>query len=215
MITQHTPETLIAFENRIRDIFAEGDLPFLVHLSGGNERELLEIFADIEPQDWVFSTHRSHYHALLKGIPPAQLEQEIRDGRSMFVFSRAHNFFTSSILAGICPIAVGVALHLKQIGSTAGVWCFVGDGAEDNGHFAEAVRYADGHDLPITFVIEDNNRQVDTSYEERWGTSERWEWGTKVVRYRYEATYPHGGAGLKPGSVTFKPDVVARFAAMA
>ena len=212
MITQHTAETLIAFENRIRNIFGAGELPFLVHLSGGNEAQLLEIFRDVERHDWVFSTHRSHYHALLKGISPNQLEQDIREGRSMFVFSAEHHFFTSSILAGICPIAVGVALANKRAGNDSHVWCFVGDGSEDNGHFCEAVRYATGHDLPITFVIEDNDRQVDTSYAERWGTAERWQWGSKVKRYAYVPTYPHGGAGLPPGSVTFKPEAVERFA---
>jgi len=209
----HTTETLIAFEHRIKSRFAAGELPFLVHLSGGNEQQLLDIFSEINDFDWVFSTHRSHYHALLKGIPEAEVEAAICSGNSMFIFDRARNFYTSSILAGVCAIACGVALEAKRSGSMSHVWCFVGDGAEDNGHFAEAVRYATGHALPVTFVIEDNNRQVDTDYATRWGTHTRTDWRSpNVMRYHYQPTFPHGGAGLPPGSVTFQPEIVARFA---
>jgi hypothetical protein len=219
MITPHTRESLIEFERGIKLLFANGELPFLVHLSGGNEDQLIEIFREVGPDDWVFSGHRNHYHALLKGIAPARLEKLILDGRSMFVYSREHKFVTSAILGGVCGMAAGVALALKQAGSKARVWCFLGDGAEDNGHAYEAIRFVTMRDLPCKFIIEDNGRQVDTTYLERWGTLERFSWRlampyreSKVHRYMYEPTFPHGGAGLPAGSVTFKPDVVARFA---
>ena len=209
----HTAETLIAFEARVVGMFAAGELPFLVHLSGGNESQLLEIFREIKPGDWIFSGHRSHYHYLLTGGSEEKLAQFIRDGRSMFVFDKALNFITSSVLAGLCCPAAGVALALKEAGSTARVWCFLGDGAEDNGHFCEAVRYAAGHELPVTFIVEDNDRQVDTDYETRWGKKWRPTWDASVVRrYHYTPTFPHGGAGLPAGSVKFRPEIVERFA---
>lgn len=210
-----TASDLIAFEDRIRDRFAAGELPFLVHLSGGNEAQLIDLFRDIGPQDWVFSTHRNHYHALLKGIPPAEVEAAICDGRSMFIFSREHRFFTSSILAGTCAIAAGVAWQLKHSGAPGRVVCFLGDGAEEEGHFYEAALFVEAQGLPCTFIIEDNARQVDTPKNERRGTAFRARYPLDdmacVLRYHYEATYPHAGAGLPPGSVTFKPEIVARF----
>ncbi len=199
----------MAFEQGTREAFADGSLPFLVHLSGGNEADLISIFRAVKPEDWVFSTHRNHYHALLKGIHPDRLAQLIADGRSMFVFSEDHNFVTSSILAGNAAMAAGVALAIQQDGESRHVWCFVGDGAEDNGHFYEAVRFATARDLPVTFVIEDNDRQVDTDFVSRWGSSNRFPWDSpKVIRYHYKPTFPHGGAGLPPGSVRFRPEVV-------
>jgi pyruvate dehydrogenase E1 component alpha subunit len=204
---------LIQFEQRIKALFAGGALPFLVHLSGGNEQQLIEIFRDIQPGDWVFSNHRSHYHALLHGIPADEVEAAICRGDSMFIFSTNRRFYTSSILAGTCCIACGVALEIKERGGNEKVWCFLGDGAEDNGHFYEAVRFAEGRDLPITFIIEDNDRQVDTDHATRWGTNERFRWETaKVTRYHYTPTFPHGGAGLPPGSVQFREEIVNRFA---
>jgi pyruvate dehydrogenase E1 component alpha subunit len=187
-------DELIDFEKRIADLFEAGKIPYPVHLSGGNEERLIEIFGRIKHDDYVFSTHRSHYHYLLKGGAPADLERMILLGDSMHVFDRNLNFFSSAIVAGCSAIAAGVALALKKKGSQAHVWCFVGDGAEDEGHFYEAARYVDGHSLPCTFVIEDNNRSVETPKVERYGSSEI-HWPACVVRYCYKPTYPHVGTG--------------------
>ena len=174
-----------------------GELPYLLHLAGGNEGPLIEIFKRVNEGDWIFGSHRSHYHYLLAGGVETELESKIRGGQSMFLFSRRLNFLTSSILAGAACIAAGVALALKSEGSKAHVWCFLGDGAEDEGHFYEAVAMVQGHDLPCTFIIEDNDRSVDTNVPLRRGTSERRNWGPHVERYHYKPTYLHGGSGCK------------------
>ena len=217
-----TSQDLIAFESKIRDHFAAGSLPCLIHLSGGNEMQLLDIFSRVRPHDWVFSTHRNHYHALLKGLPADHLEAEILAGRSMFIYSREHNFLTSSILAGTCCIAAGVAWDIArqplQLGPRPHVWCFLGDGAEEQGHYYEAALFAEAHRLPISFIIEDNQRQVDTPKHERRGSylfagnvaHEPLDHFACVERYYYTPTYPHGGAGLPPGSVTFQQAAIDR-----
>ena len=113
-LTAHTVASLIAFETSIRQKWEAGDLPFLLHLCGGNEDQLLEIFSRVRPGDWIFSSHRNHYHALLAGIPEETVRSKITDGDSMFMFSRAHNFFSSAILAGQCGIAAGVAWTIRR-----------------------------------------------------------------------------------------------------
>lgn len=200
-----TAEQLTAFENKMRDLFNEGELPSLLHLSAGNEDELVRIFADIKEGDWLFASHRSHFHALLAGIPPERVEKLIREDCSMFIFDKSRNFYTSAILGGTASIAAGVAWQLKQEGSANRVWCFFGDGAEDEGHVYEAIRFVDGWDLPCTFVIEDNNRSVDTDKACRRGPrSLDMAWPRdKVYRYHYTPTYPHAGRGPGP-VVTFK-----------
>jgi hypothetical protein len=186
-----TKEQLINFENEIADLYRDGKLPFLFHLSGGNEDQLIEIFKEIKEGDYVLSTHRNHYHALLHGIPPEELKEKILNGRSMFVFDRKRNFFTSAIIGGTPAIAAGIALALKKKGSSQKVWCFVGDGIEDTGHLWEAARYVDGHELPCNFIIEDNNRSVETTKEERWGKATKPEFPSCVRRYEYKITWPH------------------------
>ena len=186
-----TKQGLIEFENEIIKLYKDCKLPFLFHLSGGNEDKLIEIFKDIKEGDYVISNHRNHYHALLAGIPPEELKQKIIDGRSMFIYDRKRNFFTSAIIGGTPAIAAGIALALKRKGSSQKVWCFVGDGTEDSGHLFEAARYVSGFDLPCQFIVEDNNRSVCTSKIERWGNSTLPIMPSCVTRYQYDITYPH------------------------
>jgi len=167
---------LIAFEADISKLFEQAKIPSPVHLSGGNEDALIEIFQNIKPADWCFSNHRSHYHALLKGIPPEWLKAEILVNHSITINNAEYKFFSSAIVGGILPIAVGVAM----MGETA--WIFCGEMAAETGIFHECVKFATGHELPIHFVVEDNGYSVLTPTKEVW-------------RYSYERTFPHQGSG--------------------
>jgi len=192
-------DELISFEDEIGDLYLANKLPFLFHLSGGNEKELISIFENIDENDYVISNHRNHYHALLHGIPPEVVKNRILNGQSMFIYDRKRNFFCSAIIGGTPAIAAGIAWALKRKGSKQKVWCFVGDGTEDNGHLYEAIRYADGWDLPCTFIIENNDRSVEASNSERWGKSADYEWNSpSVIKYKYKITYPHA---RKPGVI--------------
>jgi TPP-dependent pyruvate/acetoin dehydrogenase alpha subunit len=192
-----TKEDLIAFENRVAELWEAGELPYLVHLSGGNEDQLIELFARINEGDWIFSTHRNHHHALLAGVEKTKLLKLIREGDSMFVFDRQRNFVTSAILAGTCCIAAGVAHALKAEGSNNRVWCFLGDGAADNGHFYEAFAFAVASDLPCTFVVEDNCRAV---HKREYGdcaviVPDDSRLDPYFYHLNYVAAYPHAGNG--------------------
>ncbi len=171
-----TSEELKAFEQEIGDIFLAGRIRAPIHLHGNNEEDLREIFNQVKPEDWVFSTHRSHYHALLKGIPPEEVKAEILKGNSICLQFPQYRFYTSAIVGGILPIALGVAMASYKC------WVFVGDMAAETGIFHECVKYATGHKLPIKFVVEDNHFSVDTPTEQVW-------------RYSYERKFPHQGVG--------------------
>lgn len=197
MITSHTKESLIAFEDGVRQEWERGELPSLLHLCGGNEDQLLSIFRRIRPQDWVFLSHRGHYHALLKGMPEERLLEFIRSDRSMFIFDKELRIFQSAILGGCCGIAVGVAMAIQESGEDAKCFIFIGDGAADNGRIYEAAMYATGHDLPIEFIIENNDRQVDTDIPTRRGPH-YWMMGLEspvISEYHYKSAWPHGGSG--------------------
>lgn len=202
---QWTKQELIDFENEIGNLYLDNKLPFLFHLSGGNEEQLINIFKDIKEGDYVLSNHRGHYHALLHGIPPETVKQRILDGRSMFIYDRKRNYFCSAIIGGTPAIAVGIAWALKKKGSNHKVWCFVGDGTEDSGHLFEAIRYVDGFDLPCKFVIENNNRSVESTNEERWGKTGDYKWNSpSVIKYYYDIVYPHA---RMPGMIDLKKTV--------
>jgi pyruvate dehydrogenase E1 component alpha subunit len=183
-------QQLIDFETDIATIYQTGKIKAPVHLAGGNEDALLEIFKDYIQGDWVFSTWRSHYHWLLSKHDPEELKRQILEGKSMHVFG--DKFFTSSIVGGITPIALGVAQALKMKGSLNKVWCFLGCMAVSGGLASECIRYARGHSLPIIFVVEDNNMSVRAKTRETWGLNK-----TCDLRvYKYERKYPHAGSGV-------------------
>ena len=184
----YSKEKLRAFEQSIKAAF-EGGVKGALHLSHGNEDQLIEIFKGIKREDWVFSTWRSHYHALLHGCSPTWLRNEILSGRSISINSRLHNFFSSSIVGGILPIATGKALAIKRRGRPERVWCFVGDMTASCGMFHDCLNYATGFDLPITFVVEDNGMSTNTPTEAVWGNGS----GNKVLRYAYKRGLPHSG----------------------
>lgn len=184
---------LIAFEENIKDEFLNGNIRAPIHLSVGSEEPPIEIFKEIREQDWVFSTHRSHYHALLKGIPPEWVRQEIVEGRSMHLNNKKYRFITSSIVAGVLPIAVGTALGIKRKGLDEKVWVFIGDMASTTGMCHECLLYASGWELPITFIIENNNYSVDTPTDGAWGVNNDSVGDVRV--YSYERVYPHAGCG--------------------
>jgi len=193
-------EDLIAFEAQVAEAYERGEIHAPVHLSSGNEDQLIEIFQGITRKDWVLSTWRSHYHALLHGIPPGELMRQILAGRSMFVNDAERRFYASSIAGGILPIAVGLGMAIKRRGEDRKVWCFVGDMAAMTGIFEEATRYAFNFELPVTFVIEDNFTSVYTPTRDSWfSNSYLWQSARSLlsncVYYQYKSTWPHSGIG--------------------
>lgn len=185
-------EDLIEFEEEIKQLFVDKKIRSPVHLSVGSEEPLIEIFKEVKEDDWVFSTHRSHYHALLKGIDREWLKNEILENRSIHIINKEHKLFTSAIMGGISPIAVGVAMALKRKGSKNNVWVFMGDMSAEMGIVYESMKYAARHNLPIVWVVEDNELSVNTPTQEVWGKSEV---EPKVIRYKYQRVYPHQGVG--------------------
>ncbi len=192
MIVPITKEDLIHFEDEIKEIYLAGKIKAPVHLCGGNEDQLIEVFKNVKQKDWVFSTHRSHYHALLKGISRDEIKREILEKRSMHINRKEYNFFTSAIVGGILPIALGTAMGAKLKGLEENVWAFVGDMAAEMGVFDECTKYAKRNNLPITFVVENNGLSVNTPTQKVWGEENS---KGKIIKYGYERVYPHHGCG--------------------
>ena len=184
---------LIDFEVEVAKRYESGEVKAPIHLSGGNEDQLIEIFKNINSDDWVFVPWRNHYHALLHGFDRQQLMDDIVAGKSMSTSSNINKFYSSAIVGGIIPIALGTAMALKRKNSDRKVWCFIGDMTFESGIFYESYKYAKNFDLPLQFVVEDNNLSTNTPVDETWG-------GKQIVPadvyyYEYKSEYPHHGTG--------------------
>lgn len=199
-MSKWSAEKLIAFETEIAEIFNSGKIRAPIHLYSGNEVSILSVFETVTPEDWVYCSWRSHYQCLLKGVPREEVKSAILEGKSISLCFPEHRVFSSAIVGGQLPIAVGTALGIKRSGGSEKVWCFLGDMTAETGIAQTCIRYSLNHDLPITFIVEDNSISVLTDTREVWGSKKlRFEEGNlpNVISYKYRSKYPHAGAGTR------------------
>jgi TPP-dependent pyruvate/acetoin dehydrogenase alpha subunit len=136
---------------------------------------------------------------MLKGVPREEIRQAILNNKSICLSFKKYNIISSAIVGGNAPIATGIAMGHKMRQEDRHVWCFVGDMSFYTGAVQESLRYSEVHDLPITFVVADNHKSVETPTKSVWGddikrlaTS-----STKCIYYEYENFFHHAGIGEK------------------
>ncbi len=194
-------EYLINFENSIASMFNKSKIRAPVHLTSGNEKQLIKIFKKkrISKNDWIFCSWRSHYHCLLKGVPQNILKKEIVKGKSISLCFIKNKIYSSAIVGGILPIAVGTALSIKKSKKKSRVFCFVGDMTAETGMMHECYKYAKNYKLPIHFIIEDNSISVCTPTKKIWKikNSTFYKNSKYISYYKYRSQYPHAGAGVR------------------
>jgi pyruvate dehydrogenase E1 component alpha subunit len=195
-----TADELIAFENEVAAAFNTGRIRAPVHLYSGNEQQMIDVFQDVGANDWVFCSWRSHYQCLLKGVPPERVMAEILAGHSISLCFPQHRIYSSAIVGGVLPIAVGAAMAIQRSGEDARVHCFMGEMTAETGIAHEAIKYSRNHGLPIRFIVEDNGKSVCTDTRSAWNQPRLSFEGQRdeyIHYYRYETRYPHAGAGVR------------------
>jgi pyruvate dehydrogenase E1 component alpha subunit len=190
---KQSKDDLINFEELIVTHWGNAKIRGPIHLSNGNEEQLNEIFKRIKTSDWVFSTWRSHYHALLKDVSPVWIEEEILKGKSITLCNIDEKLYSSAIVGGTLSIALGVAMGIKANGGDDKVFVFVGDMSFESGIFYEVHKYARNFDLPIVFIVEDNDVSTYTPTEATW--NKKREIPSDVIYYTYKSKFPHYGTG--------------------
>lgn len=200
-----TIRELIQFENEMVEMYKQGILRSPIHLSGSEDLDLEEFLIDyfkdnVKKDDWIFTTYRSHYHSLLKGVSEDWLKNWIKKGYSIHVMNKEHRVFTSAIVGGHLSVALGVAKAIKLKGGKEKVHVFCGDMTSESGTFWEVWKYAYFNKLPIHFVIEDNGLSTDTPTQEVWGKNTCWwrdkDWAHNITYFQYKRHYPHYGCGV-------------------
>lgn len=136
-----------------------------IHFCIGQEAIPAALSLLVQPDDFMFSHHRSHGYYFAKGSPLRELFAEIY-GRetgasggkagSQDVSHSDTKFYSGAILAGALTIAAGTAFGLKHQGKPQIAVSGCGEGATDEGAFWEAVNYAGKMKLPLLIVIENN-----------------------------------------------------------
>jgi TPP-dependent pyruvate/acetoin dehydrogenase alpha subunit len=196
-----TKEELIGFEEEIAECFNKAMIKAPIHLYNGNEEKMIEIFSDINEDDWVCCSWRSHYQCLLKGVPKDRLKEDILAGKSISLCYKDYKIISSGIVTGIIPIALGLALDIKRKAQPNRVYCFIGEMTSETGMAHECHKYARNFKLPIRFIIEDNTKSVCTLTRETWGMNKLTYENCSddyITYYKYDLSkYPHAGSGKR------------------
>ncbi len=167
-----TAATIRLFEQRAIEQYRIGNIRGYLHPYLGQEGIAVGSIAAIETDDYIVSTHRGHGHAIAKGHDPKRMMAELFGketgycrgrGGSMHVASRSvRNLGANGVVAGGLGIATGAALAIKQRGGSEIVVAFCSDGASANGMWHESLNLAAIWDLPVIFVLENNQYAVST-----------------------------------------------------
>ena len=189
----NTKKKLIDFEVIIQSLYEKGKIKAPIHLSGNNGDQLIKIFRKINSTDWVVSNWRSHYHALLHGIPEIWLKKRIIEGRSMGINSKRYKFYSSSIVGGGLPIALGLAMSIKKKKLKEKVFVFIGDMTFETGIFYETYKYSKNFNLPIKYIVEDNGLSTNTPTKFTWNKTQKPP--QDIIYYKYKRKFPHHGTG--------------------
>jgi TPP-dependent pyruvate/acetoin dehydrogenase alpha subunit len=158
--------TIRRFEERCNELYMQGRIPSTLHLYIGQEAVAVGVCAHLRPDDYLFSTHRPHGHALAKGVSPRAIMAELYakstgccqgKGGSMHVGDvRVGMFPAVAIVGGNAPLAAGAALAARRLTTDRVTVCFFGEGAANEGAVHEALNMAALWDLPVVYVCENN-----------------------------------------------------------
>lgn len=164
-------------EQYIAARYPEQQMRCPTHLCVGQETVPAVFGLLAKPDDVFMGTYRSHGHYLAKGGDLTALFAELLGrrqgcskgfGGSMHLIDPARGFLgTSAIVASGVSIATGVALRFQYDHMPGVVFCFVGDGAFEEGACYESMNFAALHRLPLVIVCENNRLAIATTLEER------------------------------------------------
>lgn len=180
------------FENQVYKLAQDKHIKFPFYLSAGQEFIPASIYTILEQKGIdtnVFIQHRGHSHYLCKGADPIQLIDELLGrktgcaggmGGSASIHSHEKNIFGHDGLMGSqVPIAVGHAYETRK--PTIVV---MGDASAEEDYVLGALGWASTKNLPILFIIEDNNLSILTEKKMR----RNWEMDKVALGFNMKAS---------------------------
>jgi pyruvate dehydrogenase E1 component alpha subunit len=191
-------------EEEVARIYPSDKIKSPVHLSIGQEAVSVGVCDVLRLEDAVAPTYRGHAAYLAKGGSLRGLMAEMYGkvtgvaggkGGSMHLIDKSHNVLGASAVVGTTiPLAVGYALAQKRTKTDNVSVAFFGDGATEEGVFAESLNFAALQKLPILFVCENNYYAIHTPLTRRWATNRLCE---RVATYGMPAHQVANGDVLK------------------
>lgn len=161
------------FEEKAGQLYGMGLIGGFCHLYIGQEAVVTGIQAAAKEGDAVITTYRDHAHMLACGMDPKGIMAELTGriggfskgkGGSMHMFSVEKQFYGGHGIVGAnVPLGAGLAFAQKYRGTDNITFTYFGDGASNQGQVYEAFNMASLWQLPVIFVIENNEYAMGTS----------------------------------------------------
>ena len=163
------------FEERAGEMYAKAKIGGFLHLCIGEEATIVGATQALRDTDYLMSTYREHGQALARGTPPNAVMAELFGrvdgcsrgrGGSMHLFDLERRFLGGyGIVGGSLPLSAGVALACDY-GETEDICLsMMGDGATNQGTFGETMNLAALWNLPVVFMIINNQFGMGTALE--------------------------------------------------
>lgn len=163
------------FEQKCAELYQLGKIGGFLHLYIGQEAVAIGSIGARREQDHVITAYRDHAHALAVGTDPKFLMAELlgkatgvskgKGGSMHFADVNRHFWGGYGIVGGHVPLGTGIALAEQYNGTDAVVLCYMGDGSTNIGYFHESLNLAGVWDLPIIYIVENNQYGMGTSVE--------------------------------------------------
>lgn len=162
------------FEEKAGQLYGLGLIGGFCHLYIGQEAVVTGLQSAITPgKDSVITGYREHGHMLACGIDPNIVMAELTGrasgiskgkGGSMHMFSVEHGFYGGHGIVG-AQVALGTGLAFAHKYNEDGGVClaYFGDGASNQGQVYESFNMAELWQLPVVYVIENNQYAMGTS----------------------------------------------------
>jgi pyruvate dehydrogenase E1 component alpha subunit len=171
----HAMMLIRRFEERAGEMYAKAKIGGFLHLAIGEEATIIGSVRALRDSDYLISTYRSHGHALARGTDANAVMAELfgREdgcsrgrGGSMHMFDYGRRFMGGyGIVGGNLPIGAGHALASDYKGTDDVTLCVFGDGASNQGTFGETMNLAALWQLPIVFMVTNNQFGMGTAVE--------------------------------------------------
>lgn len=176
------------FEEKCNQVYRAGKAGGYLHVYIGMEATAVGWLDAIQKgHDYIIAAYRDHAFPLLLGTDPVAVMAEIMGrrggtskgkGGSMHLYDYERGFFGGwGIVGGHTPLGAGLAFAAKYRGEDRITLCFLGDGAANAGVFFETLNMAGLWDLPVIFIIENNEFAMGTRIEYHAADVELWKRG--------------------------------------
>ncbi len=161
------------YEQKVAEMYQIGEIGGFCHLYIGQEAVAVGAITPLREEDYVITAYRDHVHGLVRGMNPGAIMAELfgrvdgcskGKGGSMHLFDHKLKFMGGhAIVGGHLPVAVGIGYAIRYRDSDAVCICFLGDSVANIGAFNESLNMAALLQLPIVFVIENNQYGMGTA----------------------------------------------------